>query len=102
MWRSEFRQGVGLLPGSLRQKSQCFATLTMIKKALPSAFPSMRQDDRIAVQLADVLWTIVWKTQGQPGAFLWNGCPAGLAGRPFRRRLTVSGVVWPEAAIHSG
>jgi hypothetical protein len=101
MWRSEFRQGVGLRRGGLRQKSQCFATLTMIKKALPSAFPSMRQGDRIAVQLADVLWTIVWKTQDQPGVFLWDGCPAGLAGRLIRRRSTgFRG--GPEAAIHSG
>jgi hypothetical protein len=74
----------------------------MIKKALPSAFPSMPQGDRIAIQLADVLWTIVWKTQGLLGAFLWDGGPAGLVGLPFRRRLTVSGVGWPEAAIHSG
>jgi hypothetical protein len=55
----------------------------MIKKALPAAFPSMPQDDRIAVQLADVLWTIVWKTQGLAGAFLWGWLPAGLAGLQF-------------------
>jgi hypothetical protein len=55
----------------------------MIKKALPSAFPSMRQDDRIAVQLADVLWTIVWKTWGRPGAFLWDGCSASWRGFHF-------------------
>jgi hypothetical protein len=86
----------------MRQKSRCFAALTMIKKALPAAFPSMPQDDRIAVQLAGVLWTIVWKTQGLPGAFLWGWLPAGLAGLQFSGRLTISGVVWPEAAIHSG
>jgi hypothetical protein len=77
MSRSEFKQGVVSRLGGLRQKSRCFAALTMIKKALPSAFPSMPQDDRIAVQLAGVLWTIVWKTQGRPGAFLWDGCPPG-------------------------
>jgi hypothetical protein len=32
----------------------------MIKKALTAAFPLMVQDDRIAVQLAGVLWTIPW------------------------------------------
>jgi hypothetical protein len=73
----------------MRQKSRCFAALTMIKKALPAAFPSMPQDDRIAVQLAGVLWTIVWKTQVLPGAFLWGWLPAGLAGLQFRGRLTV-------------
>jgi hypothetical protein len=76
----------------MRQKSRCFAALTMIKKALPAAFPSMPQDDRIAVQLAGVLWTIAWKTQGLPGAFLWGWLPAGLAGLQFSGRLTVSGV----------
>jgi len=49
MSRSKFKQGVGLRLGAMRQKSRCFAALTMIKKALPSAFPSMRQGDRIAV-----------------------------------------------------
>jgi hypothetical protein len=83
MSRSEFSQGVGSRLGARRQKSRCFAALTMIKKALPAAFPSMPQDDRIAVQLADVLWTIVWKTQGLLGAFLWDGGPAGLVGLPF-------------------
>ena len=47
----------------------------------------MPQDDRIAVQLAGVLWTIVWKTQGLPGAFLWGWLPAGLAGLQFRRAM---------------
>jgi hypothetical protein len=32
----------------------------MIKKALTAAFPLMVQDDRIAVQLAGVLWIILW------------------------------------------
>ena len=49
--------------GPLRA-SQGSAALTMIKKALPAAFPSMPQTDRIAVQLAGVLWTILWKFPG--------------------------------------
>jgi hypothetical protein len=64
----------------MRQESRCFAALTMIKKALPAAFPSMPQDDRIAVQLAGVLWTIVWKTQVCRVHFYGDGCLPGWRG----------------------
>jgi hypothetical protein len=46
------------------------AALTMIKKALPAAFPLMPQTDRIAVQMAGVLWTILWKSSGVLWTFL--------------------------------
>jgi hypothetical protein len=64
MSSAKFRLRVDLRPDGLLRALQSSAALTMIKKALPAAFPSMRQTDRIAVQLAGVLWTILWKSPG--------------------------------------
>jgi hypothetical protein len=54
----------GFAAGRPWPSASCSAALTMIKKALPAAFPLMPQADRISDQLAGILWTILWKFAG--------------------------------------
>jgi hypothetical protein len=67
MWRPNTRRGGearsqtdrGIAALTAKNFSRGIAALTMIKKALPAAFPLILQADRIAVQLVGVLWTIL-------------------------------------------
>jgi hypothetical protein len=55
--RSQTDRGIAAL--TAKNLSRGIAALTMIKKALPAAFPLMPQADRIAGRLVGVLWTIL-------------------------------------------
>jgi len=76
--------GVKIQPGNgfaggraVPHSSLCLAALTMIKKALTAAFPLMVQDDRIAVQLAGVLWTSPWNATDSTDFWRKTARPAG-------------------------